>query len=211
MRLVADQISHCFSKTQRILSDVDFSIDADGSSVAIVGPSGSGKTTFLSVLGGLLEPSSGSLYISDGAQHLSVARHVSWVLQTTNLLPRRSARDNVAMGALARGESLTDVLQRADVVLRQVGLGHAADKPARFLSGGETQRLSVARAVTSRTPFVLADEPTGQLDSRSSDQVAGVLFDTTNAFRCGLVLVTHDHTLADRCDRVLTLSNGSLQ
>ncbi len=208
---MANRVSHRFKSSEMILSDIDFTIDAGGTSVAVVGPSGSGKTTLLSILGGLLVPSSGSVYVREGDRQLAVARQVSWVLQTANLLPRRSARDNAAMAALARGEPLGDVLNRANLVLEQVGLSSVADKPARFLSGGEAQRLSVARAVTSRTPFILADEPTGQLDDRRSDQVADVLFGVTRTFNCGLVLVTHDHALARRCDRVLTLSNGRLR
>ena len=114
------------------------------------------------------------------------------------------------MVALARGESLTTIRSRLDELLACVNLQAVADKAARFLSGGEAQRLSVARAVASQTPFLLADEPTGHLDKRSSDQVANVLFDATTNFHRGLVLVTHDHDLAKRCDRVLTLSGGKL-
>jgi len=208
--LRAFDVTHRFGKEPPVLRDVNFELAADGSSVAVIAPSGSGKTTLLALLGGLMPPSEGAVSIAvDGREEPSIS-HVSWVLQTANFLSRRTTRDNAAIGALARGEPLGQVHARVDEVLERVGLAAAAHKAAALLSGGEAQRLSVARAVASRTPFVLADEPTGQLDRSSSERVAEILFDATRAFRCGLLLVTHDQDLAHRCDRVLQLREGQL-
>lgn len=177
--------------------------------VAITGPSGSGKTTLLSILGGLEGPMNGSVTVvgCDGRRR-DPGSAVAWVLQTTNILSGRSALDNVVLGGLGSGRPRSVLATEASRVMSAVGLGGRELLPARFLSGGETQRLSIARALLAAKPFILADEPTGQLDRISSVGVADALFES--ASRAGVIVATHDRELAARCDRVLQLEQGRL-
>lgn len=205
------QISHRFG-TRVVLQDVDIEVRADGTTVSIAAPSGSGKSTLLAILGGLLVPTQGSVHIEDeeGGNKSRQDSSVSWVLQTPSALGRRSVLDNVALGALASGGSLNSAHLTAGHLLSVVGLEHVANDPSRKLSGGELQRLSIARAMATGRRFILADEPTGQLDASTSSRVADALFDTVAAGALGLILVTHDLGLAGRCDRQLTLVDGRL-
>ena len=196
-----------------VLDGADFEV-AMGEHVAILGPSGSGKSTLLSVLGGLVVPVAGNV----GVQHedgrsgagtaVSVREVTSWVLQTTNVLPERSALDNVAVAALTQGLSRPRALEVAARHLADVGLAALAHTPARKLSGGEVQRVVIARALASRRPFILADEPTGQLDRATSDVVLDALF--SSAAGSGVVVVTHDQAVADRCMRVVRIQDAAV-
>ncbi len=191
-----------------MLVGVDLTVE-QGESVAILGPSGSGKSTLLSVLGGLVRPTAGSARAEedDGAPRpLRIV--TSWVLQTVNVLPERSVLDNVVVAGLTCG--LPRAQARADAIdrLESVGLGDRLGDPARLLSGGEVQRVVIARALASARPFVLADEPTGQLDRATSDIVLDALF--TTAGGAGVVVVTHDPLVAARCDRTTRIDNGVL-
>ncbi|WP_456819907.1 ABC transporter ATP-binding protein [Cellulomonas sp. URHB0016] len=172
--------------------------------IAILGPSGSGKSTLLSVLGGLVSPTGGSARV-DGAD--ASLRDVSaWVLQTVNVLPERTALDNVAIGALVRGVTRRQAEAEAAERLALVGLGDRLADPVRLLSGGEVQRVVIARALATRRPFVLADEPTGQLDHSTSDVVLDALF--TSAGGAAVVIVTHDPAVAARCTRTVQIQDG---
>lgn len=178
-----------------------------GRTVAIAGPSGSGKTTLLALLGGLLRPRQGQVRVEGG--HVETpAENVAWVLQTVNVLSDRSVLDNAALGAFGDGANLGSARERARESLDQVGLGPLVDRPIRTLSGGETQRVVIARALCSLRPFILADEPTGQLDRRTTDGVLESLLTDTHGK--GVVIVTHDPTVASRCDRTLYLADGVL-
>lgn len=205
MRLVADDVVVRYPKTRRdVLAGASLSV-RQGESVAVLGPSGSGKSTLLAVLGGLVRPSAGTARVE--ADHPATLRDVSsWVLQTVNVLPERSALDNVAVAGLARGLTHAQARHVAAVRLAAVGLGERADEPARLLSGGEVQRVVIARALASGRPFVLADEPTGQLDRSSSDLVLDALFTTSGG--AGVVVVTHDPVVADRCGRCARIEDG---
>lgn len=174
----------------------------DGETLAVVGPSGSGKTTFVSILGGLLAPAGGTVAWRDSGGVRDPREVTTWVLQTVSLLPERSVLDNVMLGAFLDGAGRAEARGPAGEALDSMGLANRADDRASVLSGGEAQRVAIARALASARPVLLADEPTGQLDSRTTDLVLDAMFAV--AART-IVLVTHDERAARRCDRVLRL------
>lgn len=180
-----------------------------GARAAIVGPSGSGKTTLMSVLGGLLRPQQGAFECVDERGGLHVPRDVStWVLQTVSLLPDRTVLDNVALGAYLDGADVPTARRRARRRLAEVGLSGHTERPARVLSGGEGQRAAIARALASNRPVLFADEPTGQLDAATTEQVLDAMFAAADRT---VILVTHDEAAASRCDFVLHLADGVLR
>jgi lipoprotein-releasing system ATP-binding protein len=192
---------------------------AEGEMLAIVGESGAGKSTLLHILGALDSPSSGDVYCASirlktlsSRQAASFRnREVGYVWQFHYLLPEFTAAENVAMPLLARGESKAAALKRAEKWLDEVELGDRAEHRAGELSGGEQQRVSLARALVTGPKVLLADEPTGDLDSRT----AGVVFDLIERLHGthGLtsVIVTHNMTLAKRCSRILRLEKGRVE
>lgn len=207
MRLEATGVSYTYPRgDHQVLAGVSFGIPS-GTSAAIVGPSGSGKTTLLSLMGRLLPMQAGSVHALDSsgtAHHLEDT--VSWVLQTVSLLPDRTVLDNVMVGAFSAGATRADAVASSREALDSVGLAGRAGEPARILSGGEAQRVAIARALASQRPIILADEPTGQLDAKTS----AVVLDAMVGAHQGrtVVVVTHDMAVADRCDRVLELRDG---
>jgi ABC-type lipoprotein export system ATPase subunit len=209
MRLVASGVTYSFTRgDHQVLDGVEFDIPS-GSSAAIIGPSGSGKTTLLSLMGRLLPMQAGAIQaIDDAGAERSLSETATWVLQTVSLLPDRTAIDNVAIGAYSDGASRADARERAVAALESVGLaGHEHD-PARILSGGEAQRVAIARALASRRPIILADEPTGQLDARTSATVLDAMIGAHGERT--VVVVTHDPEVAARCDVVLELRDGRI-
>ena len=192
---------------------------AEGEMLAIVGESGAGKSTLLHILGALDTPSSGDVYCASirlktlsSRQAASFRnREVGYVWQFHYLLPEFTAAENVAMPLLARGESKAAALKSAEKWLDEVELGDRAEHRAGELSGGEQQRVSLARALVTGPKVLLADEPTGDLDSRT----AGVVFDLIERLHetHGLtsVIVTHNMTLATRCSRILRLEKGRVE
>ncbi len=182
-----------------------------GQALAISGPSGSGKSTLLSILGLLINPDSGVVEI-DGKimsrRSQLPANAVAWVFQTGNALLSRRAIDNAMLGSLLNGIDEDTAKQRAVDALACVGLGDHHKAITSTLSGGELQRLCIARALATRPRIILADEPTGQLDLKTSEQVAGYLLDG-HPERITIV-ATHDPRLASRCDRELRLEGGRL-
>jgi len=198
-----------------ILDDITFQI-ASGQSVAIVGASGSGKSTLLSLLAGLDLPSSGDVRL-DGAAMSALdedgrarvrAEKVGFVFQSFQLLPSLTALENVMLPLELRGDG--DVEAEARSMLQQVGLGERLTHYPRQLSGGEQQRVALARAFVTRPGLLFADEPTGNLDTRTGQAVIELLFAMNANARTTLVLVTHDEHLATRCDRMLRLDSGRL-
>lgn len=192
---------------------------AEGEMLAIVGESGAGKSTLLHILGALDSPSSGDVYCASiHLKNLSSKeaarfrnREVGYVWQFHYLLPEFSAAENVAMPLLARGESKLNALKKAADWLAEVELADRADHRSGELSGGEQQRVSLARALVTEPKVLLADEPTGDLDSRTS----GVVFDLVERIHrthhLTSIIVTHNLALAERCDRTLRLEKGRMK
>ncbi len=196
-----------------ILHDVNFAVEA-GESMSIVGASGSGKSTLLGLLAGLDEPSSGGVRLDgvdlfaldeDGRARLR-SELVGFVFQSFQLLPAMSALENVMLPLELRGTP--DARERARDSLQQVGLGERAHHLPKHLSGGEQQRVALARAFVSRPKILFADEPTGNLDAVTGQQVIDLMLELNRAQGITLILVTHDEALARRCNRQLRLEAG---
>jgi putative ABC transport system ATP-binding protein len=196
------------------LRDVDLDIDR-GELVAIVGPSGSGKSTLLHVVGTLDRPSAGQVVIhgfdvaelSDRELSALRARRIGFVFQHFHLAPGVSALDNVADGLLYTGAGLRERRERAEAALRRVGLGHRLTHRPHELSGGEKQRTAIARAVVREPTLLLADEPTGALDSHSGEGVMRVLLDLHETGTT-IVVITHERVVASHLPRQVSLLDG---
>jgi len=196
------------------LRDIDIHIGA-GEFVAIMGPSGSGKSTLLHVLGCLERPTSGR-YILDGEEVFESsdrdlsrfrANHIGFVFQTFNLLPQLTVLENVELPFLYSSYGDNESEERATHAIRQVGLTDRIRHRPSQLSGGEMQRVAIARALAIEPKLILADEPTGNLDSRTSEEILA-LFERVHGHGATIVMVTHDDEVASRCQGVMTLKDG---
>jgi putative ABC transport system ATP-binding protein len=200
------------------LDEISLAI-AQGEFVAIMGPSGSGKTTLLNVMAGLQRPMSGRVTVA-GFETMRAAdtelsrmrrRTVGYVFQFFNLLPQLTARENVALPLEADGVRARDVAKRVDRALDLLGMSHRAEHLPSELSGGEMQRIAVARVLASDARVLLADEPTGNLDSANGAELMGLLRAIVDREGRTLVLVTHDATAAARGDRIVRLRDGRVE
>lgn len=202
--------------TLEVLRGLDFSVAA-GESVSIRGESGSGKSTLLNLLAGLDRPDTGELWWGSEATHkLSLAqltarrgRFLGMVFQAYYLIPEIDALANILMGARMVGSVGATERARAEALLRRVGLAERGHHLPSHLSGGERQRVAVARALMNRPPVLLADEPTGNLDERTGDEVIALLLEVCAEEKAALVLVTHNPAHAKKTSRQLYLKNGS--
>ena len=196
-----------------VLKEIDLDV-AQGESVGIVGPSGSGKSTLLMVLGGLERADSGEIEVageslagkSEDALAAFRGRNVGIVFQSFHLIPNMTALENVAVPLELAGDG--DAFEKAAAELEAVGLGGRLNHYPGQMSGGEQQRVAIARALAPAPRLIVADEPTGNLDRRTGDQIAELLFAKQKERGATLLLVTHDADLAKRCDRMVQVSSG---
>lgn len=218
--LVAQNIYKVFGsqiEALEVLDGINLEL-ARGEKVAIVGASGSGKSTLLHILGGLDEPSSGSIHLAgndlthltEEQKNLVRNQELGFIYQFHHLLPEFTSVENVAMPLRIRGMSKNESLEQAAKMLDQVGLGKRLEHTPGMLSGGERQRVAVARALVGRPSCVLADEPTGNLDSQTADQVFDLMMQIAEQLDTAFIIVTHDPLRAQRCDRILRLERGGL-
>ena len=198
-----------------IVNNINLSVES-GKPISLVGPSGSGKTTLLAIMAGLDLPTKGSVSLlgsvitdMDENQRAQIrAMEVGFVFQSFHLMPRLSALDNVMLPLEIAGDP--DAFEKARNALVQVGLGSRAKNFATQLSGGEKQRVAIARAIVNQPKILFADEPTGNLDTKSSSAITDLLFSINELIKTTLVLVTHDLSLAKKCDEIYELSDGSI-
>ena len=198
-----------------ILRGISLSIEA-GETVGVLGPSGAGKTSLLMIMAGLESLTGGNISLAEndittmGEDALAALRRdqVGIVFQAFRLIPSMTALQNVAVPMELAGRRDAD--EMAATALEAVGLGHRKTHLPDQMSGGEQQRVAIARAIATRPRILLADEPTGNLDSGTSDKVLATLFEASKSAGAALVLVTHDADLAERCERVLTIEDGRI-
>lgn len=189
-----------------------------GERVAVMGPSGSGKSTLLNLICGLDEPSSGEIKI-DGVNIASLGddartrlrrEKIGMIFQTFNLLPTLTAAENVALPLRLNGTSRRESDSRAIEMLGKVGLGERAAHRPDQMSGGERQRIAIARALIFKPPVLLADEPTGNLDSKTGEEILALLDDLHREFNTTILMVTHNEEAASHCDRIIRLRDGQV-
>ncbi len=204
--------------TLQVLKGVDLHIDK-GEIVSIVGPSGAGKTTLLQILGTLDKADKGEIEV-DGVNisklnenELAAFRnqHIGFIFQFHQLLPEFTALENVMIPALIAGEETSKVRKHALELLDYLGLTERIEHKPGEMSGGEKQRVAVARALINNPALILADEPSGSLDSKNKDELHKLLFDLRNKFGLTVVIVTHDKELAEISDRVVAMRDGNVE
>ena len=212
--IIAENLSKSFGNLQA-LKGVTLNI-SKGEVVSVVGASGAGKSTLLQILGTLSTPDTGSLIIDEqdvlrmNASKLSAFRNrrIGFVFQSHRLLPEFTALENVMIPSLIAGLSNKESASRAKALLSEVGLSDRMDHKPSELSGGEAQRVAIARALVNNPAVLFADEPSGNLDSATKQDIHRIFFEMREKHGQTIVIVTHDETLADMCDRKLVMSDG---
>jgi len=219
--LQVNKLTKCFGSGDsevRAVNDVSLKINR-GEMVLIMGPSGSGKTTLLSMLGSLLSPTSGEIVI-DGIDVSAMkaaalaalrAQKIGFVFQSFNLLEALSVEENILFPAQLGARGIKGAKRRLDELLEKLGLGARRKALPNTLSGGEKQRVAIARALINQPPIILADEPTGNLDSHKGQEVMMILHDIARDDDCAVLMVTHDPRVEEIADRVLWLEDGALR
>ncbi len=218
--LVAEKLCKSFSEAKfslDVLSNLDLTV-TKGELVALVGASGSGKTTLLQLLGGLDKPTSGKVFVGEKEMTLLSDKekgelrnhHLGFVYQFHHLMPEFNALENVCMPLLIRGEKPKQIKAKAEHYIEQVGLKERVSHRIGELSGGERQRIAIARALITEPMCVLADEPTGNLDEKTAQQVLELLLQLNESLSTSFVVVTHNLALAAKLHRTLVLENGQL-
>lgn len=200
------------------VDNVDLEV-GQGELVLIMGPSGSGKTTLLSMLGGLLRPSSGKIVIdstditdmNESSLPDIRAQKIGFIFQAFNLLEALTVEENILFPSQLLEGGIKQAKARADLLIEKLNLAHRRDALPATLSGGEKQRVAIARALINDPPLILADEPTGNLDSESGQDVMMILHDFARDEGCSVILVTHDPRVEDVADRILWLEDGALR
>ncbi len=200
-----------------VLRDVALDIEV-GQRIAVVGSSGAGKTTLMHIMGGLDHPSSGEVYFEEknlfalkGSELDAFRNHtIGFVFQFHQLLPEFTALENVMMPLLISGQSRAEARVPASAILKEVGLEKRFDHKPGALSGGEQQRVAIARALIQRPRLLLADEPTGNLDRHTSEEIFALLEGLHRSHNLTMVIVTHNDLIAERMDRVLRIEDGQL-
>jgi putative ABC transport system ATP-binding protein len=201
-----------------VLRGIDVTIEK-GEFVSIVGPSGSGKTTFMQLVGALDRPSAGSVLLdgqrldtwSDGRLSAFRRQKLGFIFQFFNLIPTQTAQENVALPLLLDGQSYGKVAPLAKELLERMGLGKRLGHRPAELSGGEMQRVAIARALIAKPVLILADEPTGNLDSKSGAVVLGVFRDIVKERGHTVIMVTHDRNAAEYSDRIIAMRDGLIE
>lgn len=205
------------SVTVEAIKDVSLSV-RDGEMVAIMGPSGSGKTTLLSMMGCILNPTEGDIIIKDlkvnGLEEKNLpeirSKYIGFIFQAFNLFHSLTASENVEVALNLKGIEGKEAEKESRKLLEKVGLGERVEFPPRDLSGGEKQRVAIARALAGKPPLILADEPTGNLDSKTGIDVIKILKESTIKEGSSVVIVTHDGRIKEIVDRVLYLEDGKI-
>src|SRR2546429_1644228 len=214
-----DRVSKQFDGKRRVVALEDVTLDIPrGEMVSIIGPSGSGKSTLLNLIGGLDRPTSGDVFVDGAAlggltdDELTRVRRdkIGFIFQFFNLLPTLSCLENVGLPLHLRGWPRRKVDARARELLDLVQLGHRLQHLPDELSGGERQRVAIARALSVYPPILLADEPTGNLDTRTGDDILDLIRDLHRRLQSTVVIVTHDMKVAESCARTIALRDGRI-
>lgn len=216
--LKASHISKRYGNLE-VLRDISLEIPS-GKVTAIVGPSGAGKSTLLQILGTLSRPEHGGQVLYEGRDVSSMGdtalskfrnANIGFVFQAHRLLPEFSIEENVAMPALIAGRPRKEAFADARRLLQDLGLGHRLDHRPAQLSGGECQRVAVARALVNKPAVIFADEPTGSLDSRNREELQKLFFELRDTLGATFVIVTHDENLAAGADRIIHMADGRIE
>lgn len=220
--LVLKNINKSFSETGKhkidVIKNASLTIN-NGELVALVGPSGAGKTTFLQIAGLLDNPNSGKVFINDidasradDATRTNLRKdHIGFIYQFHHLLPEFTALENVAMPLFIKGIDKKLALKQSEKILTEIGLEKRQSHLPSQLSGGEQQRVAIARAIISQPSVILADEPTGNLDSENAQNIFNLIIEFSKKYRISSLIVTHNLELAKKLDRIITIKDGILE